>query len=330
MSKIIEDDVRKEFINDWSNKENKRVLITHNGCMDGVGTAAVGVYFSLLKYLFDVEVKYLNYNDYDIKELATICKDAVVYVGDFSFMGAEYDILNEVSKNFVIVDHHDTPYNNPVSEKHNTHFDKTKSGAYLAYEFFFKDVVIANLFEPVIGKLSTFNGNYIPTVIKYISDRDLYQFEYGIKTKALHMLLSEQQPNNHTKVIEFIINPHRLEDAIMPYIDKVEAYEAKCVSRAKDAVLFTISGVEFYGLNLTTAISDTLNVVSKTHNKPSMAYWVKENEIQFSLRNGSDVKINLAKLAEVFGGGGHPSAAGFTIKFRDIDLEEFFTNRNIN
>lgn len=322
MNKHIAEDIREVFIKQWLDKTNKRVVITHNGCNDGRGTLAVVEYYNKLHNIKKMETRFLNYDDYDINDLMKLCKDAIVYVGDFSFLGEDYNKLEMVSKNFIIVDHHETPYNDVISDYPNTHFDKSKSGAYLTYEFFFKDTQAGSLFNHLdFG---------VPMAIQYISDRDLYQFKLGIKTKAFQMLLSEVETNDTKKLLEYIETPNKLEKDIVPYIEKVEAYEAKCLSRAKEAIPFTIRGHEFYGLNLTTAVSDTLNAVSKLFNKPSVGYWVKEDSIQFSLRNGSDVELDLSKLAQEFDGGGHRDASGFTLKFKDMDLEEFFINRNIN
>ena len=320
--KNIDTNIRGVFITQWLDKTNKRVVITHNGCEDGRGTAGVIEYFNKLHNVKTDELLFLNYDDYDMDQLMKICNEALVYVGDFSFMGENYCKLESVAKQFIIVDHHETPYNDVISEYPNTHFDKCKSGAYLTYEFFFKDTPSIGLFHH--------NEIGIPDIIKYISDRDLYQFKFGVETKANHMMLREQTENDPSIIVDYIENPDQLKESIEPYIAKVESYEAKCIKRAKDAVPFTIRGIEFYGLNLTTAISDTLNAVSKMFNKPSVGYWVKEDSIQFSLRNGSDVEIDLSLLAKEFDGGGHESASGYTLKFKDMDLEEFFLNRNIN
>ena len=314
MKHKIDSNIKEVFLKQWL-EDNKRVVITHNNCNDGSGTAGVISHFNTLHHL-DMQVVYLNYDDYNINSLLKLCNDAVVYVGDFSFIGEDYAKLETVAKNLVIVDHHESAYNDFIGTLPNTHIDLTKSGAMLTYEFFFGGFEEDNVIPPAI--------------ITYIQDRDLYKFEFGVNTKAVHMMLTEQEPNNHELIRRYIVDTMLLDADIRPYIDKVKSYELKCNTRAAEAHKVTIHGIEFYGLNLTTTISDTLAAVNKIHNLPSVSYWIKEDSIQFSLRNNSDVEVNLSELAKHYGGGGHKAASGMTIKFKDLDLEGFFINKNIN
>jgi len=238
-----------------------------------------------------------------------------------------YEKLSQAAKSIVIVDHHETPYNDAISELENTHFDLTKSGAYLMYEFFANGIDFKHIVKPFIGYVPV--AKEVPMIIEYISDRDLYTFNHGVKTKACHLMLSDQTANDPYVVLRHILHPEDLEVNISPYIDRVLAYEAKCKLTATSAVPYTIKGMRFHGLNITSTISDVLNVVSKEHNTPSVGFIIQNDSIQFSLRNGSDVDIDLSVLAQQFGGGGHRSASGFTIKFTDIDMLDFMYNHNI-
>ncbi len=303
--------VREEFLLAWSAPSIPNLMISHDKCHDGYGAVA-----SMLTYCDDHELPvpelgWFQYNQYDIEDVVKLVKGKVVFIGDFSFKEEEYKLLMESAELILTVDHHKTPYLDAVGEYDNTYFDMNKAGALLTWEFLFPKTEA-------------------PMIIKLVSDRDIYEFKYGMNTKATYQLLvKENEPNDPSKVLDYIDNEVSLVEDFTKYVPEVEQYEKAMNRRAEQAEEYTIKGTKLFGLNYTSKASDLLNIVSKNNNTPSLSYFVKNNEIVFSLRNtvpGMDVEA----IAKQFGGGGHKNAAGFTLKFKDMDLEEFFINRNIN
>jgi uncharacterized protein len=79
------------------------------------------------------------------------------------------ELIQKVKYHLIVIDHHKSA----MIELHdisNTHFDMTKSGAMLSWEFF----------HP---------GKEPPKFIRYIQDRDLWKWEleYTVKNLAQHL-----------------------------------------------------------------------------------------------------------------------------------------------
>lgn len=319
--KPIDKDVKYDFLEKWQYcKDKKRVVITHANCTDGMGTAAV------IKYHKDIvlensnniwdDIKYifLDYNSFDIEYIANEVEDCLVYVGDFSFDKSQLELLEQVSEDIIIVDHHKGAYDSDIADNKNVHIDLTKSGALLAYEFFFGIESIP------------------PYIIALISDRDLWNFFYGVESKALQLLLKKE---GYDVIMEYMSDDNeisivRLKDDLDPYIEEVEEMEKRHLEKAKKfAKPYTLNNIVLYGLNLTSSVSEVLNHVSKFFNAPSFAYWEDENGLfQLSFRNRDDSEhVNM--LAKIVGGNGHVMASGSKLSFENLCLEEFFINKRI-
>jgi len=320
--KWIDSSVKEEFMELWTNPDSKRIVITHDSCEDGRGTGAAVLQHTydyndslsqedvVMKILLKPEFIFTEYNEYNIEDLKVRLKDAVVFVGDFSFMGEDYEAISKVVKSIVMVDHHSTPIKDPVSDLPNTHFDNGHSGARLAWDFF----------HP---------GKYVPGVINLIEDRDLFDFKYGNNSRALHLYLKSKTPNDLQEVIECFKDEEVVLGYVNKFIKQVEIEQAKYHKKALTAVPFTIRGKDFVGINLTSDVSETLNSAGIHFGLPAMSYFIKGDSIIFSLRNSVKGGLDVEEIAKSFGGGGHPQAAGFKIQLKDLDLNMLFNFNTI-
>ena len=122
----------------------------------------------------------------------------------------------------------------------------------------------------------------------------------------------------------------QLKDDLEKYIEEVVSLEKSYVKRAEQAIPYTLLNTNLHGINLTSTVSDILNVVSKIKDTPSFAYWIDNemNAMQFSFRNHKDdVHVNL--LAKVIGGDGHVQASGSRVNIEQLNLNAFFVNKII-
>jgi len=329
MIKPIEEVNKNNFLKAWFSHQSENVVITHNNCEDGRGTAVVchttrlknGVINDKESTFTDMEFIFTDYGEYDIDAIVAQVKGKVVYVGDFSFLDEDYLAIKDSALEVVMVDHHYKPMLNSVSDLPNTHFDNTKSGALLTWEFFYGENI-----EP-------------PLAIKLISDRDLYKFKYGDKSRAFHLFLKSKDKNDFRVLLPMVISCDAdalTNKSVDMFIDEVIISENKYRDKGALAVPYNINGYDFVGLNLTSSVSDVLNKAGQQFGLPAMAWWVIDEYIYFSLRNSNEegvdngTSVNVSDLAGVFGGGGHPQAAGFKILLKDLDLEEFFTHNTLN
>lgn len=325
--KALDINVKYNFLEKWEYSEtSQRVLITHANCNDGMGVKAVVDYHAsniLLEEnnLEGVEITtyMLDYNSFDFEELLESLKGKLVYVGDFSFDLTQLTKLKEVVEDIVIVDHHIGVMKKDVITDPNVHVDITKSGAVLAWEFFFGTVETPP-----------------PYIIQLIGDRDLWNFFYGDHTKALTLMFKKYKNLSGYDLIGQYMSEDRevsyvkLIDDLEPFIEEVEEAEKGYIKRAKQARPYTINNITMYGLNITSSVSEVLNHVSKIFNTPSFAYWEDENGMfQISFRNKDD-SVHMDEIAKIFGGDGHTMASGSKINFTDLMLEEFFINKRLH
>lgn len=318
--KPIDKDVKYNFLEKWEYSHTlERVVIAHQNCDDGAGVAEVvnfhntSILLSTNNINTDIEFMYVDYGTYSINDILEKVKGKLVYISDFSFPTDEFKKILEVSENAVIVDHHESPFYTLVSDMENTHFDMTKSGAMLTWEFFF-------------GKESI-----PPYAITLLEDRDLWKYFEGTRSKAFKLLLKKEGYSALSEYMSFDeeVSYTKLIDDLEPYIREIESLENSYIERAKKAMKYNFNGTEIYGLNLTSSVSDVLNHVSRLFNTPSFAWWIDEKDnFQISLRNYKD-DINVGNLAKVFGGGGHLQASGSRIQPIKVNLEEFFINKKL-
>lgn len=312
-------EVRYDFLEKWEySKYAKRVVISHANCNDGNGVVEVVKLHNeeIVDYMVvtDIEIMFLDYNSFDFEELLKNLTGKLVYVGDFSFNLEQLNKLKEVVEDIVIVDHHQGVYDKDVSDDPHVMVDTSKSGARLAWEFFFT------------------KDEEAPYIIKLIEDRDLWNFFYGNNTKALTLMIKKEKHEciNQYMSLDNEVSYVKLIDNLEPYLKEVEQADASYIKIAKQARPYNINGITFHGMNLTSSVSEILNHVSKIFNTPSFAYWEDENGMfQLSFRN-KDESVRVDKIAQIFGGDGHSMASGSKINFLDLDLDSFFLNKHLN
>ena len=134
----------------------------------------------LLQYLWNFKI----FNSFDFKDVIEACKDKVVYVGDFSFTKDELEELTKVTKSIIVIDHHLSAFES-IGDLDYVHIDLEKSGARLAWEFFFPLTVKA------------------PILIALIEDRDLCIMVSNLLSNAVEAI--KKINKNCEKLISFNI-----------------------------------------------------------------------------------------------------------------------------
>jgi oligoribonuclease NrnB/cAMP/cGMP phosphodiesterase (DHH superfamily) len=262
-------------------------VISHKSCADGYGAAwaAWKKFGDSAKYLFK------HYGD----EVGYLEPNSEIYITDFSFPRDVLLGLVEAGHTLKVLDHHKTA-EEALAGLPFAHFDLSKSGARLSWEFFHPE-------------------EKVPKLILAVEDRDLWAWKYP-DTKAIGAYLSSiaWTFDAWTSLSQYLEDPETYKSiyssglAIMSYQDQI-AEDA-----AKKAYNLNISGYTVKGLNQTTLISETGNKILIKHpDTPfSATFFVAESgEYIFSLRGRGD--FNVSAVAKIYGGGGHKSAAGFKV-----------------
>ncbi|MEO5349490.1 MAG: hypothetical protein H7836_07590 [Magnetococcus sp. YQC-3] len=270
------------------NKDNtsvKPLCIYHGNCPDGFG-AAWAVRQSLGE---NVEFFPGFYG-----EPPPDVTDREVFLVDFSYKRDVLGELAEKAKKIIILDHHKSAGSDlmPLFESGRVSglFDMEKSGAMLAWEFFHPQK------EP-------------PPLLRHIQDNDLWRFAME-GTKEIHLNLTSYP-------FDFAVW-----DRLMA-VNINEMYaDGKAIMRKhfrdvhaliKDrAYRMEICGYDVPVLNAPPFMASDAGNIMAMGEEFSVCYNDGPNRRYFSLRSergGMDV----AEIADVFGGGGHRNAAGFSM-----------------
>ncbi len=273
-NKVIEGEILKDI-----------VVIYHGNCIDGF----TGAYVAYKK--FGNNASYLSASERDLQFIDVIDKE--VYMLDFCLNSKSLmKELERKNKKFVVLDHHISSKEIIESLKDGI-FDSEHSGAYMTHKYFFPEDKVGDFIEYVSDndvwshKLENFEE-----IISYISSFDL--------TFSNWELLESDFKRDLKNIIEKGSIILKMENKIL------QEYEKK-------SKLIDFLGYKIYAVNAPSFIRDKLgNILANKTNTFSLVYNLDENNIKCSLRGNG--KIDVSKIAERFGGGGHFSASAFIIK----------------
>lgn len=219
-----------------------------------------------------------------------------VYFVDFSYKRPVILEMAAKANKIVILDHHKTAESDLVDLPSNVQvfFDMNKSGGRLAWEYFHPD-------EP------------IPSLVKYVEDRDLWRFKLP-QTKAISAYLFSQPYDFeawsfYAKMLEDKHDREELEGYGNVLLQKMTKDTDELL---QNKFRMTIGGHEVWAANLPyTFSSDAGNILAQGQPFGATFYLDGKSAI-FSLRSTDD-GIDVSEVAKQYGGGGHKHASGFKV-----------------
>ena len=275
-------------------KNDPRPLVIYHGrkCPDGFAAAlAAWLYFA-----GQAEFLALDHGDIrGVEDLPALAGRAV-YVLDFSF--AEH-ILRDIdarAAKLVMLDHHLSAAEQLVGfdcRSGVVHFDSSKSGARLAWEFFHPHQPVSDL-------------------VRYVEDRDIWAWQYPDSAGFLAALDMEPFDFERWHAISQF-------DAVQQaaFIDRGSAMDAKfqqlAMQIAESAQPVTFNGIAGLMVNAPgifhSQVGDLLSQKSGTF---ALLWTVdKTGVVKCGLRSQRD--FSCIALARSMGGGGHAQACGFKL-----------------
>ena len=231
---------------------------------------------------------------YGEKPPYSLAEGREVLVVDFSYPREQMIELNEVAGTLVVLDHHKTAEANCEGLDFCT-FDMERSGAGMTWDHF----------NP---------GKRRPVWIECVEDRDLWRFDHPA-TKSIHAYLTATP-----MTLEAWSELHQAEwehlaeggDAIRRSIDR---YCEKMTEHATGRILWGVPAQVVNAPYLNC--SELCNYLLKGTDEPieiAVAYFRRaDGAWQFSLR-GKPGGTDVSEIAKRYGGGGHYSAAGFSVE----------------
>jgi len=270
-------------------------VIYHADCTDGFGAA-----YSAWKLLG-------NRAEYHACKHGTKppdVKDKTVAILDFSFSNSITKSMIELASDLIVIDHHKSA----MVELHdisNTHFNMTKSGAMLSWEFF----------HP---------GKESPKFIQYIQDRDLWKWELPYSKEfaaAFDMVPFEFEEFEKFEDDSVFDDAVKRGSYILAYSKTVIKKICEKASHRK------YSGMDVLVVNSSHWMSEIGSRLSSDCDFAVIWYYDHEDKmIKVSLRSFHD-KIDVSEIAKAFDGGGHRKAAGFQIS-GDLVVDDIFDDKD--
>ena len=269
-------------------------IIYHAKCADGFGAA----WAAWLKYGDTATYIPAEHGSEPPQNL----EDKDVIIADFSYKRQKLlDFKNRV-KSLVVLDHHETAFKD-LDGLDFAQFDMKRSGAALMWDYL----------NPNIKR---------PALIDYIQDRDLWNwklpnsqeilatfecepFDFNVLTAFNRRLENEQDrkkiANQGHGILKF------KEQRIEHLIEKAYLVDMSAIMNSDDITW------QVPCLNSPVFQSELGNLLCQK--APFAIIWYRNAEGKYVHSLRSNGKVDVSKIAEFFGGGGHVPAAGFTIDY---------------
>ncbi len=264
------------------------LIIYHSSCLDGFGSAyAAYAHFELE---CKQSVEFLAAAHGDSPPLAT---GKTVYLLDYAYPRDKMEMLCAAAREVIVLDHHITALNNLAGldqELANLtlHLDMNQSGAMLAWRYF--------------------HSTPAPRLIECVQDRDMWRWQlpesYDLNTGLMSYSFDFDQW--HRWATDSAAFSQLVAEGVA-----INRYRRQMIEQNRPgAVMAEIAGYLVPVVNCPRAIaSELIGELAEGH--PFAAgYTDKQEQRSWSLRSGAG-GIDVAKIAELFGGGGHKNAAGF-------------------
>lgn len=265
------------------------VVLYHGKCPDGFG----GAYAAWKKFGDTAEYIPVDHGDEPPEGLA----GKELYLIDFCYETAEQmDELANTTRRLVVLDHHEST--KTLVENAPEHvYDARRSGATIAWNYFHPDTPE-------------------PSLMKYLEDGDLYRYALP-ETRGIFSYLFVLPPA-FSAWDDFALG---LEDDIRraDILKKAEAYteffEALAKTSIERAKKVRFEGYEVYFAATHPDITMKSFVGNELYKKlPPFALVVTAHPDGFGVSiRGDNTLVDVSKIAEKYGGGGHPGSSGFFI-----------------
>ena len=271
------------------------IVIYHQNCMDGSAAAWV----ASKKFAKDAEYiaasDRINLPGYIVNH--TNISEAEIYILDFCYPRDVMLDLEKKCKKLIVLDHHES-VKSDIESVENHVYGVEKSGAMLAWEYFFPDTSA-------------------PLAVQYVSDSDTWTHLMPDYKYVDAYIYKAGDNVDDIKYFDNIVN--ELEDktnfenikSIGKYLH--EAHMNVCKNYADKAELVNFAGYEVYAVNAAAECrSETGHMLAEKTGTFGMCYYYIEGKLKVSLRSVKDFDCSL--IAKEYGGGGHKNAASFFVK----------------
>ncbi len=266
------------------------VVIYHADCYDGFGGA-----YAAWKKFGDTATYLPRPMPAPVPEGLT---DKDVYIIDYSYDRATLEALRTVNRSVLVIDHHQTARAAVTAFPENI-FDEGHSGAVLAWHHF----------HPAVP---------VPEILLYVEDHDIWKLtlpEHREFNAALHQVprtFADWDQLSHT-----LMNPAARAEFIKTGAVITQFEDRLVADLLSFRELVTFEGKDVYAINVSriyrSVLGNRLAELNEAEGREPLGivYYHSKGGVNVSLRSKGD--IDVAAIAERYGGGGHKHAASIRV-----------------
>lgn len=260
------------------------VVLYHSNCVDGFSAAWVA------------RKKLRNKADYipaiHQTPLSRTFRNKTIYFLDFAYEKELMEEIKAAKNRIILIDHHISAKEALVTAD-DFLYDLNHSGAVLAWKYFYPK-------KP------------IPRFLNYVEDIDLWKFKLPHTEKiSPFMDMQEFSFEEWDKLYRKFQNIKSFRKIVKLGGNLVD-YKLSLIKRiARRADLVLFDKRKIMAVNSIIFPSELGAFLCKKKSPMSLIWYETKEGIKVSLR--SNGKVNVAKIAEKYGGGGHEAAAGFRL-----------------
>lgn len=264
------------------------VVIYHGECPDGFSAAWV----AWKKFGDSADYVATTHGDKPPVEL----KDKDIFMFDFVY---PEDVMTGVvakNKKVIVIDHHKSA-EKEVKMAHEYVYKLENSGAVLVWQYFYPNLPV-------------------PWLLRYIEDRDIWIMALPY-TLEMGLVIDTFDKNFETwSQLSDDLEDNSIREKYIQQGKLIRKYEDQIVGDIvfnKDLVCF--NGLETYAVNAPGFLASQIGDVLRKEKPPIAIIWrYSGGQLKISLR--SDGSIDVAEIAQKYGGGGHKTAAAFKLDKR--------------
>jgi oligoribonuclease NrnB/cAMP/cGMP phosphodiesterase (DHH superfamily) len=297
-------------------KDKPLAVIHGSACRDGFACG------TLIKHVQEngADIVFEDYSDRMNLDTDRI-KGRDMYILDYCY---DYEVIERIitdgrPKSLTMLDHHQS--SRDTFQKIDEFVKKTKTrGVHLNHDESKSGCLLTAEYLVSQGKL-----DFVPDYIKYISDRDLWNFDLPF-CREVNAFIHHMPMDFHVWCVltqkwmkdpkELLLEAIEVGQHYCEYEDAIMRYQLKRVS--SHDIKFGEEVVCMPVVAFCLSVSATLEKLYQQHPHIAMHYSIITDKSRndygnyvFSLRSLSGKGPDVASLAEVYGGGGHANAAGF-------------------
>ncbi|MEO6536545.1 MAG: hypothetical protein ABIT47_02540 [Candidatus Paceibacterota bacterium] len=266
--------------------ENPRTIVLYHGnCPDGFG----GAYAAWKKFGDTAEYMPLHHNRPAPLEI----KDSILYFIDFCYPKNVMDQFVAQNKDVTVLDHHEGLEEVVETMPHYV-YDSNRSGATIAWSYFHPEIPV-------------------PQMFKYVEDGDLYRFVHPEGRAILAYVYA--QPYTFPSWESLIARVESEEGRAAISNIGTTYLEYKTILMKQIAATAEPVRFEGYECMLASAsrvfVSDVGHELYTAHPPIALVVNTRVDGLRVSMRG--DGTVDLAKIAQKYGGNGHFSAAAFSL-----------------